>query len=1165
MKLFTRFGRIFTGSFFVMLMVAITVDAGTVKLNSGTNDISIKENTASGFKVSLSFSEFNTLDVKTEKGIFTRLIVPAFARQGLYGYPEIPVKSELIEIPVDAEIQVNILSYEMKEYSLMELGINYPLMPHQPPVPKTGEIPAFAYVKDAYKIDSFSPADLAIVEQLGTMRGVNIGRLDIMPVQYNPLTGKVRVYENLEIEVVFENADLKKTQLNRQVYGNHYFEGIYSSLLNHMRPEACGRENFTQYPIKYVIVSDRMFEAQLQPLIEWKKFKGFTVIEAYTDDPNVGSTTSQIKAYLQDLYENATPEDPAPSFVLFVGDIAQVPVFYGQAANHETDLYYCEYTGDYFPEIFYGRFSAQNTSQLQPQIDKTLMVEQYTMPVTSYQDTVVMIAGMDGTFGPIHGNGQINYGTENYFNASNGLYSHTYLYPGSGSNSAQIRQNISDGVSYANYTAHGSPDGWADPSFTVGHIPALQNSGKYGLLVGNCCSTSEYEVSECFGEAIVRAANKGAVGYIGASNSTFWDEDYYFGVGVGAIAGDPPPYEETTLGAYDRMFHTHGELFGEWYTTMDQMVFAGNLAVTEGSAGSALYYWEAYCLMGDPSLMIYFSVPSEMTVTYDPLIPMGSETCTINAVPYAYVAMSMNGESIGVALADSLGVAVVTLVNVPGPGNADVVVTAQNYQPYTGTVLIANPEGPYVMLNQYIINDMNGNFNGMAEYGEDILLDVELKNWGSGEAVNINAELSSEDEYVTITDNTQAYGSIAANDSVMQTGAFQFAVADYVPDMHIVQFNMNIQEDVRESWGATFSVTLFAPVMTIGSLWVNDMTGGNGNYRLDPGETIDLVLDCYNDGHCDALSCLSVLQSSSPYVTINNASCSFDTICWEGMQQAVFSVTLADEIPQGTLIDFQTDLTSGVYADSKLFNSPVGIVIEDFESGDFESFAWIMGGTQPWQINGENVFEGVYSAMSGMIIDEQNTTLSLDVNVVMDDSISFFRKVSCEDDPYGENYDWFGFYIDDDELARWDGEYDWSRVAFAVPAGQHTFKFVYNKDYSVAAGADAAWIDNIVFPVMAPGVGIENPKAGIAPDLTIRPNPARDHTEIYFSLNSASEATITLYDITGNKIKQVESNKLLPAGMNQVALDLHELTPGMYFCVVSAEEMQITKKLIITK
>jgi len=72
-------------------------------------------------------------------------------------------------------------------------------------------------------------------------------------------------------------------------------------------------------------------------------------------------------------------------------------------------------------------------------------------------------------------NGQINYGTENYFNASQGILSHTYLYPESGSHDADIIQNVSDGVTFGNYTAHGSEQGWADPSFSISDIATLQN------------------------------------------------------------------------------------------------------------------------------------------------------------------------------------------------------------------------------------------------------------------------------------------------------------------------------------------------------------------------------------------------------------------------------------------------------------------------------------------------------------------------------------------------------------------------------------------------------------------------------------------------------------------------------------------------------------------
>jgi hypothetical protein len=1091
------------------------------------------------------------------------MIVPSYSRQGIFGYPELPVKSELIEIPLYAQTRVNILSFEVKEYSLKDLGINYPLMPNQPPMPKSGDVPGFAYEKSAYKINSYSQGEVVTVEFLGNMRGVNIGRLDINPVQYNPVTGMIRVYENLEIEIVFENADMAASELSKQIYGNHYFSPVFKSMLNYRAPENSGRENLSRYPIKYVIVSDRMFESQLQPLIDWKIKKGFTVVEAYTDDPEVGTTTFQIKAFLKGLYDNATPEDPAPTFVLFVGDIAQIPAWTGQAASHVTDLFYCEYTGDYFPEVFYGRFSAQNTAQLQPQIDKTLMYEQYTMPIPAYLDTVVMIAGMDGSFGPTHGNGQINYGTTNYFNESLGIYSHTYLYPGSGSNAAQIRQNISDGVTFANYTAHGSPDGWADPSFTMGHIQALQNEGQYGLLVGNCCSTSEYQVSECFGEAIVRAANKGAVGYIGASNSTYWDEDYYFGIGVGSISGTPPPYEQTSLGFYDRLFHTHGEAFGEWYTTMDQVIFAGNLAVTIGSPGSAQYYWEAYCLMGDPSLMIYFSEPPVMTVSYDPLLPLGSPSVAVNAVPFAYVGLSMNGTGLGAALADSNGLAVVNLITVPEPGVADVIVTAQNYQPFTGTILIANPEGPYVMMNEFLINDSNGNNDGMVDFGEDILLHVELKNWGGTDAMNANATLVSEDVYITITDNYQDFGTIFSQDSVMRMDAFRFQVADYVPDMHIVPFILNIQDASRELWNSTFSVTLFAPVMQIGTMTIDDTEGGNGNFRLDAGETVNIIINCHNSGHCDAFEILAVIESSSPYITLENASLTFEDLGWGTMKQASFTAIVAEEVETGTLIDLHVTLTSGLYSSEQLFNASVGLIIEDFETGGFENFGWMMAGTQPWQITEENVFDGIYSARSGIINNDQTSVLYIEMDVAVNDSISFYCKVSCEDDPYNDDYDWLGFYIDNVEVQRWDGEVDWTRVAYPVTAGDHTFKWVYSKDYSVASGQDAAWIDNIVFPAIAPFVSVGDEPAEKQAGFIIFPNPASEKTELFFQLNSSSRVSVAIYNLTGNKIREAVNSKIYSAGSHRILLETNDLASGMYYCVMTAGGQQITRKLII--
>ena len=123
-------------------------------------------------------------------------------------------------------------------------------------------------------------------------------------------------------------------------------------------------DTMTKYPVKYVIVSDPSFQAALQPFVQWKTEKGFTVIQAYTDNPAVGNTTTSIQNYLQGLYNAGTAADPAPTFVLFVGDINFIPSFEGTTGSHVTDLYYCEYAGDDFPVMYYGRFDASHCCRL---------------------------------------------------------------------------------------------------------------------------------------------------------------------------------------------------------------------------------------------------------------------------------------------------------------------------------------------------------------------------------------------------------------------------------------------------------------------------------------------------------------------------------------------------------------------------------------------------------------------------------------------------------------------------------------------------------------------------------------------------------------------------------------------------------------------------------
>ena len=223
---------------------------------------------------------------------------------------------------------------------------------------------------------------------------------------------------------------------------------------------------------------------RLQGFVEWKTKKGFNVIEGYTNDPNIGNTTSSIHTFIKDMYDNDTPTDPATTYLLLVGDDSQIPSFQGNTGSHISDMYYCEFdgSGDFYPEMYYGRFSATNSGELESQIHKTITHEKYMFADPTFLEEIVLVAGVDAAMAPTYGNGQINYGTDYYFNTAHNLIVNNYLY-GSGTPitsdmpqaSAAIINDISSGCSFANYTAHCGSSGWSDPSFENSAVSSLQN------------------------------------------------------------------------------------------------------------------------------------------------------------------------------------------------------------------------------------------------------------------------------------------------------------------------------------------------------------------------------------------------------------------------------------------------------------------------------------------------------------------------------------------------------------------------------------------------------------------------------------------------------------------------------------------------------------------
>lgn len=1146
---------------FILLICGLINHANAQYIRTGISEktmLQVKENTETGFVIKNSVAELGLATIMTDKGLFTKIEIQGYTSGNEVGKPQFPVLRNLIEIPYGATIKINIKNAEVKTYNLNTLGYTGKIIPNQASVFKSDkEKKALVINEEEYTKNQLLSLPLANVEYLGIMRGVRIARLNISPVQYNPVTNIIKVYTNIEAEIRFENADLSTTKAEKLRNYSVLFNSFESKLIN-TGVNTVFKDSITKYPVKYVIVSDPMFQTILQPFIQWKTKKGFKVIEAYTNNASVGTTTTSIKNYLQSLYNAGTQADPAPTYVLFVGDVAQIPAFSGTTGTHVSDLYYCEYTNDFFPEMYYGRFSAQTVSQLQSQIDKTLQYEKYLMPDNSFLNNVVMIAGVDASFGPVHANGQVNYGTSTYFNTANGYNCSSYLYPASQNSAAQIIQNVSNGVGFVNYTAHGGSDGWVDPSFNVTDVAGLQNESKYPLMVGNCCVTNKFDASECFGEALLRANKKGAIGYIGASNNTTWDEDYWWACGVGTVTANPT-YASTGLGALDRIMHTHNEAFSEWYVSQGQMVNAGNLAVTQGSPSSYDYYWEIYHLMGDPSLMPYFKIPLVMTANYMPLLPLGNNSFTVNTEPFAYVALSMNGVLKGAALADSMGVAVVNIIPITIAGTADIVITKQNRQPIIASLPVATPTGPYISLNSYQLSDATGNNNQLADYSENININIDLKNIGIANCNNVTATISSSNPFITITDSTELFGTINAGNSKSVASAFTISIANLIQDQSVANIVLNIKDNANNNWNYNFNVILNAPVLNITRMIIEDASPANNNKRLDAGETATFKFEVKNTGHSDALNTMANLSSPTNFIAIANQNVNLNNFTKGSTTQVSYSVTANNNAQNGDTYLLNLNLNATPYSIQQSFNTLIGIMSEDFETANFTKFEWDTTYNNPWIISNTGAYEGSYCAKSAPINNDDTTAFSISIDVLTNDSISFYRKVSSEN-----NYDYLNFYIDNERISRWAGSKAWARVAFPITPGHHLLSWLYIKDQSTISGSDCAWVDFIVFPAIQSFVSIDEPKIRVLNEVRIFPNPTTDFINLNFTLLEDNSVSLKIFNTNGQMVYKEEIG-LQTSGKHSTSINTSYFSRGVYYISLQSENQIITQKLIITK
>jgi len=982
-------------------------------------------------------------------GKYCKIVIPGHHFTSETGKPELPVYSRIIEVPQGMRARVFLSEIESSKISFADHKMKGLLIYPSQPSKTKNEIPDEKVViidKKTYETRGIISHDTVVIDHIGTFRGTEFLNVAVYPAFYNPSDGSVDLITSLKLNIEYEDDPSK---------------GTFSELYAQTKSNEGSKDYITGYtdkPVSMVIITDPLFRKALEPLVYWKTQKGIKIKTIYRKPGPIDNVFAYLKDTLTTVYRNSVASGNPVQYLLIVGDLSFIPASRG--TTNISDLYYGEFDGegDYIPELFIGRLPVKDTTQLKGIVKKIIDYESFNYsPSNSFWSGALTTAGNDAGYQNLM-NGQVNYIYDNYFDPDPTIKGYRWRYPESPLKDDSLKILFNNGLSILNYTGHGDPGGLSDPSFKVAMVSGLTNSNRYPLIISNACRTAQINVTPCFGTEIVNVSGKGALAFIGCTNDSYWSEDFYWAVGPGT-PGLTATFGNTGAGAFDRLFHTHNEEPGEWFYTLGQINFAGNLAVSSSTSSRKKYYWETYILLGDPSLSLYIGKPDTFNISVPDSLPVDIPTLNFFAKPLSYAAISDFDTLWDAKFITPSGIASLTIP----PGIKDsclLMVTGQNMLPYRKTIHFGPVSGEFLITENIIFDDSGGNNNGIPDFGEKINLKMTVKNIGEGDAVDLTANLTLLSGMITVEQGSAYIGTLVSGGSYNISSDFIFNVSDEVTDGEMASLLLTLTDGLKV-FNFGLEMTLHAPDLKIISSVPDDSQTGNSNFLPDPGESIMIDVRIANRGSSSAGGTLSI-NETTPYLSIISGSADIG-ILEPGTEKVIsFAGVISPDAVAGTVLPFEINLDCGKYYASGSYSLATGKTRETWEYNRFDVFPWKQSALYPWVITSSSSYENFLSARTPLLPDKNESVLAITVNTPEKDTVSFYSRISTED-----IYDEMIFRIDSVENMVVSGEIPWGKKMAVLESGVHYLEWVYKKDVSLSGGLDAVWIDMITFPAHA--------------------------------------------------------------------------------------------------
>lgn len=471
---------------------------------------------------------------------YSILRIKGFGTNMQLGKPQLPGYTDFVAIKTK-EADINIVQSQYVEFS------DYEIYPAQLPcTDNDSSVSQELLVVDSvvYNTNRFYPENVVELQDVQEYRGTQMALIRVNPIQYNPVTKKIRCYTNISYEV--ENALCDKPAA---LAASNTNDSIFYSTVQE----------------KYIIVTIDKYLDVIGDFVAWKKQLGFKTVVISKD---AWSDCEEVKDSIR--HEYFKNDNSLAKYLLIIGGAYEVPAdyiyrtksFQGQIreASYITDHYYSCMgdSTDYIPELARGRIPAVFCNEAKDALDKIIRYQQEpsfrgkglhcaqfehissndsTMErlrciLTSEEIRDYMI-NMNFNVARVYKAGPsdnpLKYNTKDYSGIEDipeELHKPNYSWNG---NASDIIASMEEGVDYVLYEGHGADDSWEAPAFSSSNLTSISQQDLHPVVFSIACQTGKYgnasnnriTHNNCLARSFLMKKDKGAVGVFAATETSY--------------------------------------------------------------------------------------------------------------------------------------------------------------------------------------------------------------------------------------------------------------------------------------------------------------------------------------------------------------------------------------------------------------------------------------------------------------------------------------------------------------------------------------------------------------------------------------------------------------------------------------------------------------------